>query len=86
MRWLWFLVNDRVKLLAYRIFDPVKAEPKPEAKAELKTQAESELEPKSEAEIKPGKSSLNVRPLTESRSQKPKPKPRLNLKPRHRPI
>ena len=24
MRWLWFLVNDRVKLLAYRIFDPVK--------------------------------------------------------------
>ena len=30
----WFLVNDRVKLLAYRIFDPVKAEPKPEAKAE----------------------------------------------------
>jgi H+-transporting ATPase len=22
---LWFLVNDRVKLLAYRFFDPVKA-------------------------------------------------------------
>jgi H+-transporting ATPase len=21
---LWFLVNDRIKLLAYRIFDPVK--------------------------------------------------------------
>jgi H+-transporting ATPase len=30
----WFLLNDRVKLLAYRIFDPVKAEPKPEAKAD----------------------------------------------------
>jgi H+-transporting ATPase len=29
----WFLVNDRVKLLAYRILDSVKAEPKPEAKA-----------------------------------------------------
>jgi hypothetical protein len=42
-----------VKLLGYRIFDPVNAEPKPEAKAELKTQAESELEPKAEAEIKP---------------------------------
>ena len=26
-------MNDRVKLLAYRIFDPVKAEPEPEAKA-----------------------------------------------------
>ena len=25
----WFLVNDRVKLLAYRIFDPIKAEPSP---------------------------------------------------------
>jgi H+-transporting ATPase len=33
----WFLLNDRVKLLAYRIFDPVKAEPKPEAKAETPT-------------------------------------------------
>ena len=29
----WFLVNDRVKLLAYRIFDPVRAAPEPEAKA-----------------------------------------------------
>ena len=30
----WFLVNDRVKLLAYRSFDPVKAVSWPEAKAE----------------------------------------------------
>jgi H+-transporting ATPase len=32
---LWFLVNDRIKLLAYRIFDPVKAasKSKPEVKA-----------------------------------------------------
>jgi H+-transporting ATPase len=30
----WFLVNDRVKLLAYRIFDPVKAAPRRQAKAE----------------------------------------------------
>jgi H+-transporting ATPase len=22
---IWFLINDRIKLLAYRIFDPVKA-------------------------------------------------------------
>jgi H+-transporting ATPase len=27
---LWFLVNDRLKLLAYRIFDPVKERPGPE--------------------------------------------------------
>ena len=31
---VWFLVNDRVKLLAYRIFDPVKAGSKPVSKAE----------------------------------------------------
>jgi H+-transporting ATPase len=37
----WFLLNDRVKLLAYRIFDPVKAKPEPEAKAE----APSDLTP-----------------------------------------
>ena len=30
---VWFLVNDRVKLLAYRILDPSKPTAKPEAKA-----------------------------------------------------
>jgi H+-transporting ATPase len=30
----WFLLNDRAKLLAYRIFDPPKAKANPEAKAE----------------------------------------------------
>jgi H+-transporting ATPase len=29
---VWFLVTDPVKLLAYRIFDPVKAVAKPEAR------------------------------------------------------
>jgi len=29
---LWFLVNDRIKLLAYRIFEPVKAKDKPAVK------------------------------------------------------
>ena len=44
----WFLVNDRVKLLAYRIFDPIKAEAK--AKAEPQHQAKA-VEPN--AELKP---------------------------------
>jgi H+-transporting ATPase len=39
---LWFLVTDPVKLLAYRIFDPVKAMAKPEAKEESKTEAKVE--------------------------------------------
>jgi len=59
---LWFLVNDNVKLLAYRIFDPAKAavnpeakvgEPKPEAKVDPKTQSKPESEAK--AEHKPDK-------------------------------
>ena len=39
---LWFLVNDRVKLLAYRIFDPAKAMSKPGARAEPKVEAKTE--------------------------------------------
>ena len=30
---VWFLVNDRVKLLAYRIFDPPGTKPGPETEA-----------------------------------------------------
>jgi H+-transporting ATPase len=38
----WALINDRIKLLAYKIFDPVKAEPKPDAKAEAKPEAKAD--------------------------------------------
>ena len=42
----WFLVNDRVKLLAYRVFDPAKTASKPDAAApptvELKAEANAE--------------------------------------------
>ena len=51
----WFLVNDNVKLLAYRIFDPVRAAAKPEAKPEAKaeTKAEAKAEPKTDSKAKP---------------------------------
>ena len=49
----WFLVNDRVKLLAYRIFDPVKAAPQPEAKAEPKPETKAAPQPEAKAEPKP---------------------------------
>ena len=47
---IWFLINDRVKLLAYRIFDPIKATtkladkdvPKPDSKAEPKPESKPE--------------------------------------------
>ena len=41
---LWFLVTDPVKLLAYRIFDPVKAVAKPEAKEGPRTEAKVETQ------------------------------------------
>ena len=36
---LWLLLNDRVKLLAYRIFDPVKARTPSELKAQIAKRA-----------------------------------------------
>ena len=43
---VWFLVNDRVKLLAYRIFDPVnKAETAAKVKAGAETKETAELTP-----------------------------------------
>jgi H+-transporting ATPase len=49
----WFLVNDRVKLLAYRIFDPVKAARQPEAKAEPKPEAKAAAQPEAKARPQP---------------------------------
>ena len=46
----WFLLNDRVKLLAYRIFDPVKTDVKPDSKAAAKPS--DHAEPKIESEEK----------------------------------
>jgi H+-transporting ATPase len=38
---MWFLVNDRVKLLAYRIFDPLKTAPQTDAKAAPEPEAKA---------------------------------------------
>jgi H+-transporting ATPase len=64
---LWFLVNDRIKLLAYRIFDPVKvvaqtgtkSVPKPDVKVETKSDPKTEnkpepkFSPETKAKIRP---------------------------------
>jgi H+-transporting ATPase len=71
----WFLVTDPVKLLAYRIFDPIKAAPKPEAepKLEAEPQPAAKVEAKPEAKAKP---EINAEPrpaktrtLSDSRPQ-----------------
>ena len=57
---VWFLFNDRVKLLAYRILDPLKAAPEPGAKPVRKPEAvlgdkvEGKALPKPEAKVEPG--------------------------------
>jgi H+-transporting ATPase len=49
----WFLVNDRVKLLAYRIFDPVQAERNPQTEAKAEPQLAAKVEPKPEFRPEP---------------------------------
>ncbi len=48
---IWALVNDRVKLLAYKVIDPVKGQTKTQGKSLAKPEAKAE--PKSEAKAKP---------------------------------
>ena len=45
----WFLVNDRVKLLAYWVLDRAKVEVKPADKAETPPEAEPKIEAKHKA-------------------------------------
>jgi H+-transporting ATPase len=62
---LWFLVNDRIKLLAYRIFDPVKAVAKTgtEPEGKTKVQTETKAEPQQDAKVETKSSSkANAKP------------------------
>jgi H+-transporting ATPase len=59
----WALINDRIKLLAYKIFDPVKGEPKAETKGEPKPDAKAEPKPDAKAD----------EPKPETKTDEPKP-------------
>jgi H+-transporting ATPase len=91
---LWFLVNDRVKLLAYRVFDPVKAgakpgsksEDKPEAKdkskPDTKADAKLEVKPESKTEAKPdAKDDSKPEAKPETKAADPKPEAKVEQKP-----
>jgi H+-transporting ATPase len=67
---IWALINDRIKLLAYKIFDPVKAEAKPEAKAEAKPDAQGTPKPEAKGEPKP---EVKTEPKSETETEQPKP-------------
>jgi len=49
----WFLINDRVKLLAYKIFDPMKADSKSETKTDAKPEATAQAKPEARTDVKP---------------------------------
>ncbi len=70
----WFLVTDRVKLLAYRILDPVKAGQSLRP-SRSQTGAKASLKPEAKAEPQAGsaKPSLSLKP-------KPQPKPEAKAK------
>jgi H+-transporting ATPase len=89
---LWFLVNDNVKLLAYRIFDPVKkSATKPEIKVasqpDAKGDAKTSAKPEAKAEVKPeakaeSKSGAKGEPKSEAKPEaKAKPDEKVEPKP-----
>jgi H+-transporting ATPase len=79
---LWALLNDRVKLIAYRIFDPIKAGPQIGTKAE----AQSDPKPDAAAEVKTSaKSGANAEPKPEDKSEAnagPKPEAKVEPQPK----
>ena len=70
---LWFLLNDRVKLLAYRIFDPVKAVAKTE------TEVDSQPDAKGEAKQPASKVEANAEPQSGTKDEL-KPEVKLDAK------
>jgi H+-transporting ATPase len=75
----WALINDRIKLLAYKIFDPVKAGAKPEVKSEAASQSKNE-EPKADVVTKADpKLGIKSEPKTEAKSEA-KPETRVEAK------
>jgi H+-transporting ATPase len=90
----WFLVNDQVKVLAYRILDPVKAkakpkadaaaEPKPAATAEAKPKADAAAEPKpaATAEAKPKADAAAAAEPKPDATAGSKPEPTATAKPK----
>jgi len=89
---IWALVSDQVKLLAYRIFDPVKAVPahqvtaetKPEVKDGPKPETKAEPAPDAKVESKPEakdtpKPEVKAEPKLDGKNG---PKPDANAKPK----
>jgi H+-transporting ATPase len=79
---LWFLVNDRVKLLAYRIFDPVKKTgTKPETKAKSQPDAKPDAEGDAKTSAKPETKTATRAGAESKTAAEPKPEAKVEAKP-----
>jgi H+-transporting ATPase len=74
----WALINDRIKLLAYKIFDPVKGEPKAETKGEPKPDAKAEPKPDAKAD-EPKPETKTDEPKPEAKADAPKPEAKADV-------
>jgi H+-transporting ATPase len=78
---IWFLINDRIKLLAYRIFDPVKAVPALQATTVKNPQIKENSKPDTKAESKPEvKAETQPEPRSDGEDV-PKAEPKSDAKP-----
>ena len=68
---VWFLINDRVKLLAYKIFDPVKSNPKQETQMDTKPKDKTDAKP--ESATAPQSEAKSTAPVAEANATEPKP-------------
>jgi H+-transporting ATPase len=80
----WALINDRIKLLAYKIFDPVKAAPKADTKGESKPDAKTEPKPDVKAD-QPKPEAKTDAPAPEAKPDQPKPEAKAEPKPDAKP-
>jgi H+-transporting ATPase len=86
----FFLLNDRVKLLAYKILDPVKATPQPQAEQKpmtnVKAKPEAKADPKAAVKAVPkAKTTTTTKPaqaakMAEPAKPDPKAEPKLEAK------
>jgi H+-transporting ATPase len=86
---IWFLINDRIKLLAYRIFDPVKTSPKlsgndvPKSDSKTSAKSETKAEPKPDDKNK-SKAEATVEPKPKDQEE-PKPAVKAESNPKAKP-
>ena len=78
----WFLVTDPVKLLAYKVLDTSKAEPKPEAKTPSRPAADAKPRPEAKAEPKPDAAKPQPEAKAEPEPDDAKPQPEAKAEPK----